>query len=66
MKQYFYQTIKNNNAGKRHYKQILAEETPPYLLKDSISTNLDDFLLLFSIATVNEYGDRTISGKRIC
>jgi hypothetical protein len=66
MKQYLYHPQKGNNARKKNYGQVLAEKTPPYLITDSPSSRLDDFLLRFPIATVNEYGERVISGKRIC
>jgi hypothetical protein len=66
MKQQFNQTKKANNFNKRHYRQLLAERAPPYLLTDSHSDSLDDFLMKFPIATLNKYGQRVISGKRIC
>jgi hypothetical protein len=66
MKQQFYQTKKANNFNKRHHRQFLAESAPPYLLTDPHSSSLDDFLMRFPIATLNEYGRRVISGKRIC
>jgi len=66
MKQHLYQPRKGNNARKKYYGQVLAEKEPPYLTIDSPSTRLDDFLLRFPIATVNEYGEWVIKGRRIC
>jgi len=63
MKQYFYKTKKD--SGKRQRRQLLAERAPPYLLTDSYYNSLDGFLMRFPIATLNEYGERVISGKRI-
>jgi len=66
MKQHSYRARKSNYACKRRYRQLLAERAPPYLLTDSYSVGLDGFLMKFPIATFNEYGERVISGTRIC
>jgi hypothetical protein len=66
MKKHYNQARKGNHADKKHHRQLLAERAPPYLLSDSHSDSLDDFLMKFPIATLNKYGQRVISGKRIC
>ena len=55
------------NPNKSQNKIFLAEESPFYFIDDFLSTRFEDYVRgMLIAATVNEYGDLTISGKRIC
>jgi hypothetical protein len=47
-------------------KKTLAAITLPMKIKKSAYDSLDDFLNKVPIATLNKYGNRVISGTRIC
>jgi len=55
-----------NTANNRKYKRTLAVNILPLKIKRSVYDSLDDFLDKVPIATMNEYGNRVISGTRIC
>jgi len=55
-----------NTAHIRNNKKALAEIIPLVRIRRSTYESLDDFLNKFPIATLNEYGNRVISGTRIC
>ena len=55
-----------NTAHSRNNKKALAAIMPPVKIRRSAYDSLDDFLSKVPIATLNEYGNRVISGTRIC
>jgi len=55
-----------NTALSRNNKKTLAAIMPPVKIRRSAYGSLDDFLNKVPIATLNEYGNRVISGTRIC
>jgi hypothetical protein len=65
MKQHLQQKRKNN-AGRKYPCLLVAEKTPLYYTKATTYRSIDDFLRKVPISTVNEYGELSISGKRIC
>ena len=50
-----------SNTSKCRKISILSQ-----VAKRAIYHNLDDFLKSIQVGIVNEYGERTISGRRIC
>ncbi|MDR2785234.1 MAG: hypothetical protein LBB83_04890 [Treponema sp.] len=52
----------------RHRKgyKPLTEKVSTHKAGTGIRTSRDDFLQQFPLFTLNEYGDRVISGRRIC
>jgi len=55
-----------NTALIRNNKKALATITLPMKIRRTAYDSLDDFLNKVPIATLNEYGNRVISGTRIC
>jgi len=55
-----------NTAHSLKNKKALAAIIPSVKIRRSVYDSLDDFLNKVPIATMNEYGNRVISGTRIC
>jgi hypothetical protein len=52
-------------SNRKGYKP-LTEKASTHRAGTGIRTGLDDFLQQSPLFTLNEYGDRVISGRRIC
>jgi hypothetical protein len=50
----------------RKRRKPLTEKASTRKAGTVIRTGLDDFLKQYPFSTLNEYGDRVISGRRIC
>jgi hypothetical protein len=50
----------------RKGRKPLTEKASTRKAGTVIRTGLDDFLKQYPFSTLNEYGDRVISGRRIC
>jgi hypothetical protein len=50
----------------RKGRRPLTKKAPVRKAETVIRTGLDDFLKRNHLFTLNEYGDRVISGRRIC
>ena len=54
--------IRENN----HRRKNGSARTSLRKTKSTVYPKLNDFMYLHSIATINEYGEKVISGRRIC
>ena len=57
-----------NTIRGRTKKKPRTVRTPPQKSKGSVYVypDLNEFLMQYPVATVNEYGAKVISGRRIC
>ena len=60
------QSKERDTPLKRQYRNHLLNQTINIRRKNYLYTGIDDFLRRYPIAILNEYGERTIRGMRIC
>jgi hypothetical protein len=61
-----FQSTDFNTIRKRTKKKPRTARTQPQKSKRTVYPDLNEFLSQYPVATVNEYGEKVIYGKRIC